>query len=121
MPKRWCSDCRALFDLDATGTLRCPACETKAATWQQEGRRAYQRTRPSRGTPTQRGYGTSYRRARQALLAAATQCHWCGAEFTPANRPTADHDPPLARGGDHTRMVAACARCNSRRGGKTRR
>jgi DNA-directed RNA polymerase subunit RPC12/RpoP len=70
MPKRWCSDCRKLFDLDSTGTLRCPDCQAKAT--------AKRNARPS---TTRRGYGSHHRRTREQLLAQwkpGDPCARCG-------------------------------------------
>jgi hypothetical protein len=56
-------------------------------------------------------YGAAYRAQRTALLASHPLCHWC--KQRPATE--ADHDPPLAQGGDHSRMVPSCRRCNRSR------
>ena len=66
-----------------------------------------------RGTRTERGYGTEYKRRRAALLADNPDCHWCGQPAT-----TADHWPPLAYlreaglDDDAGMLVPACAHCN---------
>jgi hypothetical protein len=120
MPRRWCIDCNALFDANLTRTFRCPPCQAAADAVRRARNRAYDKTR-DRGTTTERGYGAAYQRARRQLLATAIACHWCGLEFTAASPATADHDPPLARGGTERQMVASCGPCNSRRGGQLRR
>jgi hypothetical protein len=61
MPKRWCSDCRRLFDMDSTGTLRCPACQAIAT--------AKRNAQPS---STSRGYDAEYERNRPAVVARAS-------------------------------------------------
>ena len=64
---------------------------------------------------------------RKALIAAQHGlCHWCGTEMAlvgPRNMPnkaTIDHVVPRALGGATTRasgnLVAACLRCNGKRG-----
>lgn len=57
MPKRWCIGCRQLFDLDSTGTLRCPACQAAATT-----------ARNARANTTARGYGSQHQAERARLL-----------------------------------------------------
>jgi 5-methylcytosine-specific restriction endonuclease McrA len=121
VPKRWCLECGQLYDREETGTWRCPTHQAAAGQREKERKRRYEKVRPPRPTTTQRGYGSAYRRERERVLATATSCHWCGEPFTEANPPTADHDPPLAHGGTERQLVAACGRCNSRRGGQTRR
>ena len=59
MPKRWCKDCRQLFDMDSTGTLRCPACQATATTARQQ-----------RPNTTRRGYGSAHQQAKLRYLAA---------------------------------------------------
>jgi HNH endonuclease len=70
---------------------------------------------PRAGSPTVRGYGADWQRIRAVVLARDEhRCHWCGRD---AN--TVDHLKPLAMGGerlDPANLVAACRRCNSRRG-----
>lgn len=93
-----------------TNTTRCP---THA--------RQHQQARDlQRGTAAERGYDHDWRKARlDALERDGWVCVWCG---QPAN--TVDHLVPLAHGGarlDPTNLAASCGRCNSARGGKTRR
>jgi 5-methylcytosine-specific restriction endonuclease McrA len=62
------------------------------------------------------GLGRPWRRTRLRILVRDRWvCHWCGAK---AN--TVDHVVPRALGGgDHdANLVAACAPCNTRRGGE---
>lgn len=66
-------------------------------------------------SPTTQAQNTHYQRARRLLLADDPPCHWCGKPAT-----TADHEPPIAHGGDHNHMVPACAPCNHSRGGQQR-
>ncbi len=82
--------------LAAPGKPRCPGCN------QVRERR--------RGTRQQRGYDADYDRARRDLhLEQGPPCHWgCGRVAT-----TADHSPPMAQAGPHTRLVPACSTCNS--------
>ena len=58
MPKRWCIGCGDLFDLDLTGTLRCPACQATATA-----------KRQARPNTTRRGYGGAHQKLRAKLLA----------------------------------------------------
>jgi 5-methylcytosine-specific restriction endonuclease McrA len=94
LPRR-CLDCRRLI---ASGS-RCAHCEPST---------------------TARGYGTDWQRIRTAVLERDRHtCQWCG---QPAE--TVDHVRALAHGGarlNPSNLVAACLRCNSRRGATTRR
>lgn len=67
-------------------------------------------------SPTTRAQNAHYQRARRILLQHNPPCHWCGKPAT-----TADHEPPIAQGGDHDHMVPACHGCNSARGGRMTR
>ncbi len=53
MPKRFCLDCRGLFDMDATGTQRCPDCQAAAT-----------RERDRRPPASVRGYGSGHQAER---------------------------------------------------------
>jgi hypothetical protein len=67
MPKRWCIGCRNLFNLDSTGTLRCPACQ-KTAT----------QKRNARAPRAGRGYDAAHDRERrrwEPVVAAGNG--WC--------------------------------------------
>jgi hypothetical protein len=66
MPKRWCIDCRQLFDRDDTGTMRCPACQPAATA-----------ARNARPNTTSRGYGSAHQKLREQLLAAWTPGDLC--------------------------------------------
>jgi 5-methylcytosine-specific restriction protein A len=109
-------NCRRLFDLDSTGTLRCPACQAQA-------RKRKNTDPPGRPSAAQRGYGADWRRISAKVTANATACHWCGGPFTKDNPATADHIIPKARGGsdDESNLVPSCRRCNARRGGQMRK
>jgi hypothetical protein len=70
MPKRWCIGCRSLFDLDSTGTLRCPDCQA-----------AVTRQRNARPPRASRGYGAAHDRTRAELLVKfrpGDPCALCG-------------------------------------------
>jgi hypothetical protein len=49
---------------------------------------------------------------------AASECWWCGCEFTDANPPTVDHVVPKADGGRDavSNLVPCCKACNGSRG-----
>jgi len=56
---------------------------------------------------------------RRVLVAAGYRCHWCGGRASEA-----DHVLALRDGGaalDPRNLVAACRRCNARRGGELHR
>jgi len=121
MPKRFCqcTSCAychnqagthgALFDLDLTGTLKCPGCQGIAT--------ARRNARPS---SSERGLGWKFSKRKQddAGYQAATLCHWCKQPFTTADPKTADHLTPRVQGGGDGPIVAAHRSCNSRRGGR---
>lgn len=70
MPKRWCKDCRSLFDMDTTGTQRCPACQATADA-----------RRNARTNTSRRGYGSAHQKKRDELLAKwrpGDPCARCG-------------------------------------------
>lgn len=125
MPRRWCIEpgCGALFDADLTGTRRCPACQALAGQ-----RAAARRARAAAGRPSAaaRGYGTAYRRQRDAIVARAQAAARAGRPepccrgdacvrggwLTDPADITADHWPvPLRDGG--TQLAAAHAACNT--------
>ena len=70
---------------------------------------------PLKASPTARGYGADWQRLRKVILIRdGYRCHWCGAVATEV-----DHVRPLVFGGprlEPTNLVAACKRCNARRG-----
>lgn len=134
MPKRWCqctgcSACLstgqqrqprhgALFDLDLTGTQKCPPCQTAATT-----------ARNARPSSSQRGLGWAFTRRKQNdpnyVQATTCQCTGCpqhrgicGVVFTPANPKTAGHTTPRSRGGGNGPILPVCRRCNSSDGGR---
>lgn len=102
------SRCGKLFDRDATGTMRCPACQSVTT--------AARNARPSSSS---RGLGWKFSQRKQDddAYQAATQCHWCSLPFTAQDPKTADHLIPRSRGGGDGPIVAAHRSCNSRRGG----
>jgi hypothetical protein len=133
MPKRWCqctgcSACKitagrhgTLFDLDTTGTLKCPACQAIAT--------AKRNTRPSSSA---RGLGWKFstRKAADRTYQEATRCQCtgcpqhtglCGEQFTAANPKTGGHVTPRSRGGGDGPIRAICRRCNSSDGGRLAR
>lgn len=92
--------------IPTTRGTRCPLCEAG-----HQAQRNHERD-AKRGSSTQRGYGSDYRKARTKLLAGDPACHWCGALAT-----TADHLIPLARGGGvEGNLVPSCGPCNFARG-----
>lgn len=119
MPKRWCQ-CRgcascgsagrahgALFDADATGTLRCPGCQAVATT-----------RRNARPSSTSRGYDGEYERNRPAVVARARQgepCYICKQPVTPAQKVTVEHKTPRRNGGGNepANLAPAHAWCNT--------
>lgn len=59
-------------------------------------------------SPSRRGHGYDYQRARAALLEDGPLCAWgCGRPAT-----TADYAIPWSRGGTIDDLVPACGRCN---------
>ena len=99
MPKRFCLDCKQLFDRDATGTQRCPACQPAATA-----------ARNARGNTTQRGYGSDHQ-ALRAELAAAFQpgqpCVSCGQPIASIGDADLGHGP-----GQQGYRGLQCRRCN---------
>jgi len=103
VPKRWCQ-CRGcaacntaggahgqLFDLDTTGTLRCPACQATAT--------ANRNQRPSSSA---RGYDGEYQANKPIVIEQGRRgrpCHICGKPFTARNKITVEHIKPVREGG----------------------
>ena len=59
-------------------------------------------------SPSRRGHGAEYQRARSALLTDGVLCAWgCGRLAT-----TADYSIPFSRGGTLESLVPACGHCN---------
>lgn len=76
----------------------------------------------ARGTPTARGYGPAYQRARARILDGATVCELCGRPPTAKDPLTADHVLPLPGRRDTVGPLRPAHRsCNSRRGARTSR
>jgi 5-methylcytosine-specific restriction protein A len=101
-PPRPCLDCARI----TTHGPRCPVCQRRH--WSGQDAR--------RGSRHERGYGNDWLRLSAAVLARdGYQCAYCGGLAT-----TADHVVPRSRGGsdDPSNLVAACRRCNSRKGGR---
>jgi 5-methylcytosine-specific restriction enzyme A len=105
--------CLTCGTLTRNGT-RCPGCTAAF------NRAQNQRKDAMRGSPAERGYGADWRKVRaQVLERDGWVCRWCGAAAK-----TVDHLVPLVAGGerlDPRNLAAACLRCNSGRGGQTRR
>lgn len=113
MPKILCLDCGRLIDKPPGGSKqggRCPECK-----------RTHQRERDAkRGSAAERGYDADWRAVRSLVL--ARDRHTC--RYCHRTAKTVDHVVPLAEGGarlDPNNLVACCLRCNSKRGGATRR
>jgi 5-methylcytosine-specific restriction endonuclease McrA len=117
VPKRWCIDCQELFDMDATGTRRCPGCQPAAT-----------RRRQARPSSSSRGLGWDFsrRKGADAGYQAATHCQCpacprhtgvCGEAFTKSNPKTGGHTIPRSQGGHTSRLLAVCRSCNSSDGG----
>lgn len=74
---------------------------------------------PVKPSATGRGYGADWQRIRRVILERDEhRCHWCGADAGEV-----DHVKPLVMGGarlDPANLVAACKRCNARRGALAR-
>ena len=107
MPHRWCA-CRGctacipgghqlLFDLDTTGTLRCPGCQAVATS-----------RRQARPNTTRRGYGSKHQALRRKLLAQFVPgqlCARCGQPIrskADAQLGHVDEDRSRYRGLEHT-------------------
>ena len=86
----------ALYDLDATGTLRCPPCQQVATA-----------RRQARPNTTRRGYGSSHQKLRAQLLAQfvpGQPCARCRKPITSrkdAQLGHDDHDRTRYRGLEH--------------------
>lgn len=108
MPKRPCLDCGTL-------TSNPSRCDQHQAAWQ--ARRDQQR-----GSATQRGYDTNWRRTAAATVARHRRNHgdWCPGYRVPAHHATdltVDHIVPKAAGGtnDPDNLQVLCRGCNSRK------
>lgn len=111
MPKRFCLDCRKLFDA-ATGRSRCPICQAAL----EERMNA----RPKRGTTTARGLGWAHQQRKRREISADMVCWMCGQPARENDPITADHETPRAKGGVDSPLRPAHRSCNSRRGAQQR-
>jgi 5-methylcytosine-specific restriction protein A len=105
---RPCLDCGTL-------TRNPSRCDEHQAAWEQRRDRA-------RGTSTQRGYGTAWRRTAAAAVAEHRAIHgdWCPGWNVPAHEAsdlTADHIVSKARGGsdEPSNVQVLCRPCNARK------
>lgn len=81
-------ECRKLFDLDSTGTLRCPECQAVA-------------TAKRNARPSDRGYDGEYQRNRPLVVAQGRNgrpCVICRKPITPQQKVTVEHINPLRNG-----------------------
>ena len=108
MRQRPCLSCQAL-------TRNPSRCDTCQAAWQAQHDQ-------QRGSATQRGYDSAWRRTAAQLIAnwRAVNGDWCPGyqvEAHPATNLTVDHIVPKARGGtnDPENLRVLCRPCNSRK------
>lgn len=108
MPNRPCLDCGRL-----TGNRS--RCDEHQAAWQA-------RHDQLRGSASQRGYGTAWRRTATQVIAQHRTEHgdWCpgwGVMPHHATDLTVDHRVPKSQGGtdDHSNLAVLCRSCNSRK------
>lgn len=106
--KRPCLDCGTL-------TRNPSRCDAHQAAWQA-------RQDQIRGSSTQRGYGSRWRRTAAAAVADHRAVHgdWCPGHGVPghlAQDLTGDHIVPKARGGSDERenVAVLCRACNARK------
>lgn len=111
MPKRFCLDCRYLFDA-ATGKSRCPTCQTALD--------ARMNSRPKANT-TARGLGWDHQQRARQEINQDMACWMCGECATESDPITADHEIPRAQGGHDSPLLPAHRSCNARRGAQQRR
>jgi 5-methylcytosine-specific restriction protein A len=105
---RPCLDCGTL-------TRNPSRCDEHQAAWER-------RREAARGSSTQRGYTTQWRRTAEAAVAQhrATHGDWCPGFRVPPHQAsdlTADHIVPKARGGtdDPSNVQVLCRGCNARK------
>ncbi|MDH6111932.1 5-methylcytosine-specific restriction endonuclease McrA [Kitasatospora sp. MAP12-15] len=110
MPKRFCLDCKVLFDA-RTGRSRCPTCQAALE--------ARMNARPKANT-TRRGLGWAHQQRRRAEVSADMRCWICGQPGSEGDPITADHEVPRAQGGGDSPLRPAHRSCNSRRGAQQR-
>ena len=78
---------------------RCPTCSSKHE--------------KARGTRQERGYDAEYeRQLRTPEYVNATHCGNCEEPFTPENPKTGGHTVALRNGGQGSKVVPHCRRCN---------
>lgn len=105
MPKRWCADCKCLYDIDSAPGLRCPACQAAATA-----------RRNARLPGPARGYDARHRAVRQQLIAQWTPgdpCALCGKATLDSTRLDLAHNED--RTGYKGLAHAACNRATNRR------
>lgn len=91
MPKRWCLGCGQLFDMDSTGTLRCPDCQTQITA-----------KRNARPNSSSRGYDGEYQRNKPVVITqgrTGRACVICRKPFRQGQKITVEHIKPLRQGG----------------------
>jgi len=111
MPKRFCLDCKQLFDA-ASGKSRCPTCQAALD--------ARMNARP-KGNTTTRGLGWAHQQRAAREIDPAASCWICGTPATESDPITADHETPRAQGGRDSPLLPAHRSCNARRGAQQRR
>ncbi|MFD4626481.1 HNH endonuclease [Streptomyces sp. NPDC058475] len=115
MPKRPCLRCGRL----TANPSRCDVHQAEFLAQRQRARDA------ERGSASQRGYDSKYRRIRAQVLRAhrarnGDLCEGWGVAPHGSADLTVDHIIPLAKGGTHHRenLRVLCRSCNSRRGSR---
>ena len=104
---RVCNACGRFYVPAGRSRGRCPECTREY--W----REASARRRATRGTTSQRGYGTEHQRLARVAIAAHPYCTMCGS----TRDLVADHVIPLSRGGTSTpdNLQVLCRTCNTRK------
>jgi 5-methylcytosine-specific restriction protein A len=98
----------------------CPRCGTRTRTTGRcpDCRRAYQHAYDQqRGSSSQRGYGSEWRKLRAAVIQAQPWCSFCGHTGSRDNPLSVDHIVPRAQGGtdDPSNLRVLCLTHNRRR------